>query len=328
MSILRQTTSDCHPQTIAWFAKDLLVDWTKGGSLYGPSGQQGQLAFSHFTGPFDRAITSANGAYAFIYEHRGTRGLLLKDGELLREVNRPSYHADDYEYPVAFAKVAGITYLIHCPIEYNQLDFEDVETGELVTNIAGRAPSDYFHSRLEVSPNTTFLLSKGWAWHPWDMVEAFDITACLANPLLLDQATLRPRVSTEVCTAGFITDELVVLGTSSEEAMDEDLEATLPPESIAIWNIRTNELSAPVHIVGEFGNLFPLTKKLAWDLYKHPKLLDLTTGAVVASLPDLASGEQQSAIVRSPTPAIAFDRTTGNLALLAGNHIEILSWSH
>jgi hypothetical protein len=328
MLIERQTITDCYPQTIAWFDKDLLIDWAKGGSLYGLAEQQSQVAFYHFAGLFDRSTTSADGAYAFIYQHRGTKGLLLKKGELLREINRSYYYADVYEYPAAFAKVAGITYLIHCPIEYNQLDFEEVETGELVTNIAGRAPSDFFHSRLEVSPNTTFLLSKGWAWHPWDMVEAFDIAACLANPLLLDQATLRPWVGTEVCTAGFIADELVVLGTSSEEAMDEDLEAALPPKSIAIWNIRTNELSAPVHIVGEFGNLFPLTEKLAWDLYKHPKLLDLTTGAVVASLPELASGEQQSAIVRSPVPALAFDRTTGNLALLAGNDIEILSWSH
>jgi len=267
MHIQRQTIYDCNPKAIAWSRVGLLVDWANGGSLYGLDGQRSQMAFHSFSGSFDRAISSPDGAYAFIYQNLGTKGLLLKKGEPLREITRSYYHADDYEYPAAFATVAGVTYLIHCPIEYNQLDFEDVETGELVTNIAGRESCDYFHSRLEVSPNGTFLLSKGWFWHPWDMAVAFDLAACLANPLLLDNATLRPSIGTEVCTASFITDELVVLGSSNEEAMDEDLEAALPPECIAIWNICTNELSAPVRVAGEFGNLFPLSETLAWDLY-------------------------------------------------------------
>jgi hypothetical protein len=197
----------------------------------------------------------------------------------------------------------------------------------LVTNTASRNPCDYFHSRLEVSPDGSFLLTKGWAWHPWDIVAAFDIAACLANPLLLDDIILRPAVGTEVCTASFITDELALLGTSSEEAMDEDLETALPPECIATWNVRTNKLSAPVHVAGEFGNLFPLNEKLAWDLYKHPKLLDLTTGAIIALLPELTSGEQRSAIIRGWAPAIAFDRTTGHIAFVFDNQVEVLNYS-
>jgi hypothetical protein len=326
MRIQRQTILDCQPKTISWFGKGVLVDWAKAGSLYEPNGQQSQVGFDSSSEPFDRATTSADGMYAFIYENLGTKGLLLKQGKLLREITRSHYHADDYEYPATFATVADVTYLIHCPIEYNQLDFEDVETGELVTNITSREPCDYFHSRLEVSPDGTFLLSKGWAWHPWDMVAVFDIAACLANPLLLDNTTRQPAVGTEICTAGFITDELVLLGTSSEEAMDEDLEAALPPECLAIWNIRTNELSAPVRVKGEFGNLFPLNEQLTWDLYKYPKLLDLTTGTVIASLPELLSGEQRSAIFRGKAPAIVFDRTTERIAFIIDSQVEILSW--
>ncbi len=328
MSIQRQTITNWSPQTIAWFANDLLVDWADSGSLYGPAGQQGSVGLYHFPGAFDRAITSADGEYAFIYQHRGTKGLLLKNGELLREINRSDYHANVYEYPAAFVTVAGVTYLIHCPLEYNRLDFEDAATGELVTDVPERAPKDYFHSRLEISPNNTFLLSKGWCWHPWDMIGAFDIAACLANPLLLDDLQFQPDVGTEVCTAGFLTDELVVVGTSDEEAMDEDLEAQLPPKSIAVWNIRTGELTAPVRVVGEFGNLFPLTEKLAWDLYNYPKLLDLTTGTVVASLPELASSQQRSPIVQRDVPAIAFNRATGQLAFVASNQVELLHWTH
>jgi hypothetical protein len=157
------------------------------------------------------------------------------------------------------------------------------------------------------------------------MAIAFDITACLANPVLLDDTALRPPVGTEVCTAGFLTDELVLLGTSGEEAMDEDLEVALPPKSIAIWNVRTGELSAPVRVASKFGNLFPLDEKLAWDLYQHPKLLDLTTGTVVASLPEMTSSGQCSSIISNPVPAIIFDRLTGYIAIKTAGAIEVLS---
>ena len=325
MHIHRQTLTDSYVNTIDWFSEGFLVDWTHAGNLYGLDGQRGQLAFYSFSYAFDRAITSVDGTYAFIYRNLGTKGLLLKEGELLREINRSYYQAHRYEYPAAFVTVAGSMYLVHCPVSNNQLDFEEVETGKLVTNVAGRQPGDFFHSRLEVSPDGTFLLSKGWFWHPWDEVKAFDIAACLADPLLLDNTELQPPVGTEVCTAGFLTDELVLLGTSGEEAMDEDLEAALPRECVAFWNIRTNELSAPVRVAGKFGNLFPLSEKLAWDLYEHPKLLDLTTGAVVASLLELDSGHQCSSIIGGNTPAIVFDRATGRIALKTKNEVEVLS---
>jgi hypothetical protein len=128
MHIQRQTLSDCHPQTIAWLEKEFLVDWAAAGRLYGLNGQRSQLALHTFSGSFDRAITSSDGTYAFIYQKLGTVGFLLKHGELLRKISRSHYHADDYEYPAAFVTVAGITYLVHCPLAYNQLDFEAIET--------------------------------------------------------------------------------------------------------------------------------------------------------------------------------------------------------
>lgn len=326
MQIQHQTLDATGLQTISWLNTTTLVDWADGGRLYYLNGQRsGNDNTRHTFGfPFNRAITSADKHYAFIYNHLGTKGILLKNGKQLREINRSYYHAGDYEYPAAFATLNNVTYLIHCPLQYNQLDFEEVETGELVTNVPSREPQDFFHSRLEVSPDNRALISKGWFWHPWDAIVAFDIAACLLTPQLLDTTEQRPLVGTEVCTAGFVSNDLVLLGTSNEEAMDEDLEAALPSESIAFWNIRTGELSAPVRVNTKFGNLFPLDKMLAWDLYQYPKLLDLSTGLVIASIPELNTGEQRSAIIGRDAHAIAFDRASGCVAFVADEKLQIL----
>lgn len=331
MHIQRQTL-DIHAKTLCWHGPEALVDWTRVGSVFGLDGSERQVGKYGFDGPFDRAIASADGTYVFLYHNLGTKGLLLKNGELLREINRSYYHADDYEYPAAFATLGGATYLIHCPKEYCQLDFEDVETGQLVTDVPGREPGDCFHSRLEVSPGGRYLLSKGWLWHPWDVVQAYDLAACLANPHLLDgralqdaQPVLTPPTGNEVSTAGFVSDELVLLGCPGEASEHEEPDERLPTGCIAFWNLRTNELSAPVRVPDGFANLFPISERLAWDLCGHPSLLDLTTGATLASLPELSTGGQYSSIVRGFAPALVLNRATGRVAVRLENAVEVLS---
>ena len=328
MTIHAQYLENFYPSTIAWLGDDALVDWSQAGEACHLDGQQSQRGQYSFGSNFNRAITSADGTYAFIYQLLGTKGLLLKNGKLLREINRSYYHADVYEYPAVFATVAGATYLVHCPVEYCQLDFEEVETGTLVTDIAGRRPTDFFHSRLEISPAGGYLLSKGWMWHPWDGVQAFDIAACLANPLLLDATELRPDMGSELSTAGFASEHQVVLLASGEEAMgDEDDALPVPPGHLAVWNLQTNEYAPAVAAQGTVGNLFPLNEKLAWDLLLYPKLLDLETGEVVAQLETVATGRQCSSITRDPdTPAIALNCRTGRIAVRTGNNVVVLSF--
>ncbi|MBT1689470.1 hypothetical protein [Dawidia soli] len=160
------------------------------------------------------------------------------------EINSPYYHAATYEYPAAFyTSAAGRTYLIHCPIRYDQLDFEDVESGEIVTNISSRKPMDIFHSRLEVSPDNRFLLVKGWVWHPRDVCSLYDIEACLADPTLLDDGIVPTADGfMEQHVGAFISDHEVLLGTV-------DSDESLPPHNPATW-----------------------------DFYKYPKIIDIRTG--------------------------------------------------
>lgn len=133
----RQTINTNYLQTISWLG-DKIIDWASAGQLYSLDSKVEQINKYHFAYNFDASINSEDGKYAFIFKRLGTKGLLLKDGEIIREINRSYYHADVYEYPAAFFTFNNRTYLAYCPKEYCRLDFEDVETGELLTDIPNR----------------------------------------------------------------------------------------------------------------------------------------------------------------------------------------------
>lgn len=325
--MIRYTIKTNYLKTIDWL-DGKIIDWVSAGEEYSLDGQKQQRAKYHYAFNFDGSITSPDGQYSFIYKRLGTKGLLLKNGEILREINRTYYCAESYEYPAAFFVLDDITYLVHCPIEYCQLDFENAETGEIVTNIPGRNPSDIFHSRLSISPNGKYLMVCGWVWHPINRVELFDIAACLKDPLLLDKGSLYPDFGTEINSASFIDNERILIAASDEEPFDDETPPVLPQKHIAVWNFLSNDLSVPVKVNGDFGNLFAINNKQAWDLYNYPKIISIETGEIESKIEDINSGLQNSSIFFDVTkaPQIRFDRQTSQIAVRVDNTtIEVLA---
>lgn len=323
----RQTFTTNYLKTIDWLNDDI-VDWVCAGQLYSSDGQQRQIAKYHYSFGFDASITSQNGQYAFIYKRLGTKGILLKDGEMIREINRSYYHAETYEFPAAFVTVENETYLIHCPIDYCRLDFENVETGEIVSNIPGRNPSDVFHSRLSVSPDSKYLMVCGWAWHPVDTVELFEIEECLKNPGLLDETFLYPKFGTEINSASFIDNDRILIASTNEDPFDDEVPPLLPQKHLAIWNFIKNEITSPVKVNGEFGNLFAINEKQAWDMFKFPKIVNIQTGEIESKLEEINSGLQTSSIMSGEMekfPQICFNRQTSKIAIRVNSRtIEVL----
>ncbi|HVI43604.1 MAG TPA: hypothetical protein VM802_01990 [Chitinophaga sp.] len=323
----RYTIKDAYIKTISWLG-DRIVDWASAGTAYSLDGNTEQLNTYHFGFNFDAAITSPDGAYAFIYKRLGTKGLLLKNGEIVREINRSYYMADVYEYPAAFAIINNRTYLIHCPEKYRQLDFEDAETGEVITRSNSREPHDIFHSRLEVSSDNKYLLSKGWAWHPWDIVRLFDINACITNPVLLDDGHSISGNYTELNSASFIDNERILLGASSEESLDDDVASPVPPSHIAIWNISNGTVSDAVAPQEVPGNFIAIDQHYCWNLYQYPKIVDIRSGEVVDKMEEIKTGLQTSAIIHhvkeADLPLIAYNRALKKLAVHNNDRIEVL----
>jgi hypothetical protein len=325
----RQTIQTNYISTISW-TNNYLIDWANSGRQYFPNGETKEIGSYHFAFSFDSAITSEDGVYAVIYKKLGTKGLLLKNGQILREINRSYYQAEVYEYPIAFAKLKdGRNILIHCPEDYCRLDFEEVETGKRLTNHIDRKPSDFFHSRLEVSPDNKTILSKGWAWHPFDFVEVFDIEECIENPLALDKSKHNPDVDAEISSASFITNDLILIGAHNDtEPFNHEPSDKLKNGQLAVWNIKTNEIFGIITPNFNFGgHIYIIDETFAWDLYSHPKIFNFMTGQIVEELKDIESGNQVSSIIHhlDNLPTILFNRQTKQIAISKDNKIEILT---
>lgn len=290
----------------------------------------------HWAYPFDAACATADGRYAVIYQRLGTKALLLRDGRVLRELNRSFYHAHVYEYPVCiWQTLDGRTLIAHCTERYCRIDIEDAETGERLTD-AIREPEDFFHSRLMVNASGTRMLSAGWVWHPWSGVVYFDVSEALRNPSHLDKVQTRAPASLNVClaeegSACWQTNDRVLLGGSTEEE-DESLEEKefgeprLHARGIAVYDVVSHKYIRSVVLAETPGTMMPIGENNAVCFYEHPKVVSLDSGEVIASWDDLDTGNQTSSILGRDTriPPLAVDAQRSRFAVHGPGGITVV----
>ena len=167
------------PASLVW-SGDELVDWVDGGARYRLDGSHFERQVNY---AFDFDMAVAHGDYAVICQRFGTKGLILRVSEILREINRSYYFASTFDFPVCLWTGAnGRVLIAHCPEAYNRIEIDDVETGERLTAALDRKPQDFFYSRLQTSPGGANLISAGWVWHPLQLLSLFNIKAALKDP--------------------------------------------------------------------------------------------------------------------------------------------------
>jgi len=315
------------PSSLNWRGNNLL-DWVNGGSVYSLNGefQHSGRAYGY---KFDSAIQSDNGVYAAIYERLGTKGLLLKNGEIIKELNRSFYQADAYEYPIVFIKVNDEYLIVHCPEEYNQIEIENIESGIRITSNSEREPGDCFHSRFRVNDSNTALINAGWVWHPVGILEIYNLKKAIADNTIFDNPKSNLPVNTEVCSAEFLNDDLLIISSSNEEPFDdEDLndKINLNPKQLGLFSIEKNAFIKKVNVDFKLGTQIPIDENFVIDLYEYPKLIDLNSGEIKQRFENINSGKQDLAIIHhiDEVPPIAIDRLNKRIAIGNGNKIELL----
>lgn len=298
---------------------DELVDWARGGARFRLDGtsSHGQVNWAF---RFDHALTTPSGKYQVIYETLGTKGLVLNEGNLVREIDRSFYYADIYEYPVALIDLPGNgTGLVHCPGEYNRLEIEEIESGKKLTIRESKSP-DFFQSRLRVSPNGLYLLSAGWLWSPYDGIALYSMPRILESPEHLDLpiAISLPDEIGEIRSAAFQDNSELLLTTASQE--DESI------TFLVRYVAESNESSLLCKLESTAGTIMPVGPDYVVGFYEHPKLFQVSTGKIVYSWPELDTGLQNSSILRwqKPPPPLALDAERMRFAVAGPEEITVI----
>jgi hypothetical protein len=310
-------------KSLAW-SGDELVDMAGGWRTFRLNGSiAGPYWGSHFR--FDAAAFSHDRKYSILYERLGTKGVVSGDREMLREVNRSFYYANLFEYPVCFwSDHTGRIFLVHCPEEYNRLEIEDAETGERLTECGTREPSDFFHSRLEISPNGKWLASAGWIWHPLDAVRVFDVAGSIADASRLDdpdESEIRLDDSyTEQCSAAcWQSGDILQLAVHDDEGM--------AAHRLVTYSAASREVVGTVAVDAPLGNLMAVGAGHAVAFHGHPRLIDVADGRVVEEWSELSCGRQIGSIhvpgAESPPP-MAFDPANRRFALVQDDGIHVI----
>jgi hypothetical protein len=319
---------------------DQLVDWVDGGRAFAFDGTETPTRVSYGY-RFDAATASPDGRFAVIYERLGTKGLLLHDGRILREIDRSFSEADAYEYPVAlFNDPDGRLLLAHCPGNHGRIELEEAETGRPLTASADRKPPDFFHSRLAASPHGKRLLSAGWVWHPHGLVRCFDVTQALADPHHLDRchnffSSFNPGLAEE-SSACWLDDDCVTVAASAEleqNSVESDVEPRLRPCGLAVYDIANQTCLQALQLDEPPGTIMALGKRYVLSLYRHPKLVDLSIGKVIHVWSDLESGLQDGSIVwnldgDAKPPPMAFDPASKRFAVVNRDTVTVIEFNN
>ncbi len=122
------------------------------------------------------AVYQASDRHAFVFD--------LATGKGTAQIDRGDYRPENSCFPIAFF-VSGDRTLLVAATDWNRLDIIDPATGWVLTK---RGPTsykkgevrpphylDYFHAQLSVSPDHHWIVDNGWFWHPWGIVQSWNL---------------------------------------------------------------------------------------------------------------------------------------------------------
>src|SRR5262249_14699770 len=132
----------------------------------------------------------------------------------------------------------------------------------------------------------------------------------------------------EEASACWLDDDRIVVGASDEpedpevvrEARDEVGEEGLRPCGLAVYDLASGRCLRTFQLPEQPGTILPVGRHHVLSLYRHPKLIDLSSARVLHAWTELASGLQVSSIIRglkgdAKPPPMAFDQVSGRFAI-------------
>jgi hypothetical protein len=221
-------------------------------------------------------------------------------------LNRSYYFAKDFDYPIALAAISGgRVVIIHCPNSYDTVEIEDAETGEFLEK--KKSDKMEFQSRLSVSADGRFLLSRGWFWHP--------LGGAWLCPLSSIYGTDGPHqeevgfsFGAEIDDAAFQGNDQVIVSSIEDVVNEEVPPSGLGPLQLGIWSVTESKWASVAALQETTGTMMPW-REWAISFYEHPKAIELSTGKVILVWDQLHSGKQVGSIKlgEPPPPVMALN---------------------
>ncbi len=311
-------------RSLVWQDNDL-VDWVGGGVQFSADGSI-QDSSVCYAGDFDAAVATSSGNIAIVYQRLGTKGIVLENQRVVREINRSYYHANVYEYPICLWEPAGQPpAIIHCPNEYNQLEIEDALSGKTLVSTKDRSSPDFFHSRLSISPSGRYLMSAGWVWHPMDIANIYLLPGS-EEKADLDTPFAAIDTANEVSAAAWVDDTSVLAANSDNYEYEEG--ELFAPGSLGIWSLKSKQWSGVSVPDVKLGSVMMLDMEYIISFFGHPKLIRISDGVVLKEWPHIHSGEQSSSIIHhiDRLPPIAIDQENLRFAVANEDCIYVVSF--
>lgn len=157
--------------------------------------------------------TDRSGQYIAVASTYGARGTVIEaeSGAEMLALDRGDYYAQMCRFPLAFAEYDGRPVLVHAT-NWNRLDVTDPATGASLTE---RHDVDYFFCGLRVSPNSQWIVTDGWTWHPWGIVCAWNLQTWLDTGRFPEWFTPDPRHEKWDGPLTWLDDRRLAIGNSS-----------------------------------------------------------------------------------------------------------------
>ena len=184
-------------------------------------------------------------------------------------------------------------------------------------------------------------MSAGWAWHPLGIVEFFDVARALTDPRHLDRGDRASPYSGSVClaeedSACWLDDDRIAVGASDEPEDPEEVreagdEARLRSCGLAVYDLASRRCLRTFQLPEQPGTILPVGRHHVLSLYRHPKLINLSSAQVLYVWTELASGLQNSSIIwhlkdDAKPPPMSFDPAIGRFAIADRNRITVIEF--
>jgi len=167
----------------------------------------------------------------------------------------------------------------------------------------------------------------------------FDVAQALADPHHLDSGdplsrALNPYLAEE-SSACWLDDDCIAVAASADPEQDEvqdDVEPRLRPRGLATYDVTSRTCLDAFQFDQPAGTILGLGRRHVLSLYRHPKLVDLSTGKVIYVWTELQSGLQDSSIVwkgegDAMPPPMALDPAGKRFAIVNRDTVTVITFN-